>query len=348
MSSHRQDDLKITEQATEWLEIIDDATPQRRAAFIAWLKESPRHVGEFLAVAAISREFNHFDAERRIDIDALLAQNQPNVVALAQAERSEAKKASSVHREARFRKPIVGIAAAVVTVAIAVGWLLLEYSGQRYETEIGEQRSIGLPDGSLVFLNARSELTVDFSDRARDMRLLSGEALFKVARDPKRPFRVDVGSAIVQAVGTQFNINRRPQGITVSVLEGQIQLSNKVSDEMRKESNTQPDSINGGQEARITADGHVVGISTLNEAEVTAWQQRQLVFRSDRLADVAAEFNRYNHSPQIRVDGQTAQERRLTGIFDADDPESLVLFLADSDLSVRQEGSEVVITEPSD
>src|SRR5437016_3352650 len=85
MTLHRQEkNLNITERATEWLEMIDDATPQERAAFIAWLKESPRHVGEFLAVAAVYREFNGFDPARQIDVDALIEKSSSNVVALGE------------------------------------------------------------------------------------------------------------------------------------------------------------------------------------------------------------------------------------------------------------------------
>jgi hypothetical protein len=51
------------------------------------------------------------------------------------------------------------------------------------------------------------------------------------------------------------------------------------------------------------------------------------VFRNDSLADIAEEFNRYNRTLQMRVEGAEASDRRLSGVFDADAPESLLRFL---------------------
>ena len=67
----------------------------------------------------------------------------------------------------------------------------------------------------MVHLNTRSRVEVNFTGAARDIRLLEGEALFTVARDPARPFTVYAGTNIIQAVGTQFNVLRRPSGTTV-------------------------------------------------------------------------------------------------------------------------------------
>ena len=51
-------------------------------------------------------------------------------------------------------------------------------------------------DGSIVYLNARSRIRVDFSREARDVELDQGEAVFKVAHDTARPFRVHAAGAI--------------------------------------------------------------------------------------------------------------------------------------------------------
>ena len=71
----------------------------------------------------------------------------------------------------------------------------------------------------------------------------------------------------------------------------------------------------------------------------------RLVFRDDSLDAVATEFNRYN-SLQLRVDGDVAKNKHITGVFSADDPRSLVLFLErDADLSITTQGDEIVIRQ---
>ena len=67
------------------------------------------------------------------------------------------------------------------------------------------------------------------------------------------------------------------------------------------------------------------------------------VFRGEKLANVAAEFNRYNPK-HIRIEGEVAREKLLSGTFNADDPGSLMLFLGKlNDLAVQTRDEEFVI-----
>ncbi len=78
-------------------------------------------------------------------------------------------------------------------------------------------------------------------------------------------------------------------------------------------------------------------------AAAVAWRQRRLVFRAERLADIAAEFSRYSPHHIVPADA-IARERQVTGTFDADDPGSLVLFLERIDgLQVDRSGDDFVV-----
>src|SRR5690606_10612998 len=85
-------------------------------------------------------------------------------------------------------------AAAVLALAAGGGWWLLP-AGTGYETAIGEVRRLPLADGSVMTLNTASKARVVYSAGQRSVRLLEGEALFDVVRDPARPFVVDGGDA---------------------------------------------------------------------------------------------------------------------------------------------------------
>ena len=79
---------------------------------------------------------------------------------------------------------------------------------------------------------------------------------------------------------------------------------------------------------------------------IVAWRERRLIFRSEPLASIAAEFNRYNDT-QLLIEGPTTTARLVTGVFDADNPGALVAFLeGDPQLSVESRGNEVVIRGP--
>src|SRR5262249_20575532 len=119
------------------------------------------------------------------------------------------------------------LAASVVVLGV-LGWFAspLRYAaGTTYVTQLGEQRTFRLPDGSVLYLNTQSRATVSYSNIARDVQLEQGEALFAVAAESRRPFRVHTGTAVVQAIGTQFNVYRNLDATTVSVIEGRVKVS---------------------------------------------------------------------------------------------------------------------------
>ena len=75
-----------------------------------------------------------------------------------------------------------------------------------YATMTGELYSVPLPDGSLVTLNTRSAIRIDYSAQYRDIHLGEGEALFEAVEDIARPFRVIVDQAMVR--GGRHSVQR--------------------------------------------------------------------------------------------------------------------------------------------
>lgn len=60
--------------------------------------------------------------------------------------------------------------------------------------------------------------------------------------------------------------------------------------------------------------------------------------------DMAAEFNRYNKSLQIRLEGIEPDTFRFSGAFNADDPQSLAtLLMREPDLVIERRGSEIIV-----
>src|SRR5262249_32988482 len=138
----------------------------------------------------------------------------------------------------------------------------------------------------------------------------------------------------VRAVGTQFNVRHRPQGVEVAVIEGMVQVAAPDPASSKR--------LAAGEQVRVS--GRLIepqkGASV---SDVLAWRQRRLVFHHAPLADGAAEFNRYNRT-KIRIEGEAAQGIRLSGIFDADRPQALMLYAARNDqLAVEPQGGDWVI-----
>lgn len=347
MESHIDNDSRIAEQAFHWFGVLPHAGPQERAAFASWLKESPRHVGEFLMVTAVHRHYADLDRDRRIDVEALLAQETPNVVPLKeiplplpQGLRAQETLVPTLSEEPKRWGRLVGTAAAVLAIALGAHWMFFGGSGstgwQSYETRTGEVRSLKLEDGSTAHLNTQSRVEVRFARQSREVRLLAGEVLFDVKHNPARPFHVYAGPAVIEALGTQFDVYRHARNTKVSVLEGQVQISTEAPARQLAK-------LGAGEAADVTAGGHLIPLPRADTVKVTEWREHRLIFSDDTLADVVAEFNRYNRVPQFRIkDAATAQER-ITGVFDADKPESFILALNALDMEVDRTNTDEAI-----
>ena len=347
---NRRDTLRVAEEAAEWLEELAVGGTEARVEFAAWLRRSPRHIEEFLLMKALDREAQQLDPERLLAVPPMRADLLGNVAAL-ELDASPRRRGASVRARAASSWRWGSMAAGLLLMALGLLWLAtMPGSEKRIVTGIGEQRAIELDDGSIVQLNARSRLQVSFSSARRELHLMEGEALFKVARDASRPFLVRTPSAVIQAVGTQFNVYRRGGDTTVSVIEGTVRIEpvSAAGGAMRQAASAAAAQgaalFSAGEEARIVASG-ALSRAPSDVAAATAWRQRRLIFKGNALAEIADEFNRYNRGVQIRIEGEALRARRYGGTFDADDPQSLVDFLRPQPgLQIREEGAEIRIS----
>jgi transmembrane sensor len=346
----------LAQQASQWIETLRDPSAQQRAAFVAWLKDSPRNVRDFLLMLTIDQSLDTVDSKRLHDIESLLAAADTRVVDFPRMR---------VRRKAvetpRRRWKAAAVAASVVFASV-MSWLAWDYRSAHwteFETATGEQRAFELEDGSVVHLNTHSRAAIRFSERTREVRLLHGEALFRVRHDASRPFRVYTADAVIQAVGTQFNVYERPEGTVVAVIEGRVSVeavpaANAAAALMRAGGGPAHHSaaaasapagliVRSSEEAKINHAGNVSVQADLDVAEAVAWRERRLIFREQRLDVIAEQFNRYSRK-QIRLEGPEVMTRLYTGVFDADDVESLAqILMRDPQLIVESSNQAIVV-----
>lgn len=342
-------------QASGWVETMRHASPGDEMRFVAWLKESPRNVRDFLLMLSLDCALEKLDPERLHSIEGLIAKVDQRVRPLTLRPAAT----SAVAAAARSRRLRWAALAAGVLVA-AVGTLFwYAHLGfrdfQKFETATGEQRTFELEDGSVVSLNTHSRVAVRLTAHAREVRLLRGEALFHVAHDPSRPFLVSTDDAVVQAVGTQFDVYRRDDGTVVAVLEGRVNVTTAAQPPAASGSAAAPlagpeapraaavRSLSASQEAQVSHEGSVSIREVTNVSDTVAWRERRLIFRDQTLEQIIGEFNRYRTHP-IRLEGSGVSERVYSGVFDADDADSLLQVLArDPALAVERDGEATLV-----
>jgi transmembrane sensor len=336
MHLQRKIDGLLALRASEWFDLLPVATAEELRAFDAWLSESRLHVQEFLEIAEVEYQLQGVDPQRRHDLEALLARVSSEVPTL---RRDPVTTPRARSRGARRRLAMVSAAACASIFAVIVAWW--SHNSGQYVTGIGEQRELELADRSVVTLNADSKMAVHLGSASRQIDLLQGEAIFKVAHDAYRPFQVHARAGLVRAIGTQFDVYNGAGGDTrVAVLEGRVWL--KSEPEIATHSSTL--TLEVGQVADIDPDGAIRRLMNVAVTNVVAWRERRLVFDGASLEDMVAEFNRYNRGVQLRLEGIANDPRRYDGVFDATEPTALADLLArERDLVIEHRGSEIVI-----
>lgn len=124
---------------------------------------------------------------------------------------------------------LAGAAMALSSVLVMLLYLgngSLFSSPAPYELKTAQASSMqqALDDGSVVDIAPDSQLTVFFTADKRQVLQGQGAAYFAVAKDKQRPFEVRLDQASVVAVGTEFNIDRDPDLIDITVYEGAVQV----------------------------------------------------------------------------------------------------------------------------
>ena len=330
--------------AAHWLSVLSDenCTDAERRQFLVWLRASGQHVDEFLRLSRL----NSHVGRRELWPNATVA----DLIAAARAS-GEGNVATldyppDIVTPRRERKTARWAMAAAAACVFVVAGLIVgraqfdQWFSPEYLTAVGEQRSITLEDGSVVELNSQSRLRTRFSDDLRAVELLEGEAIFRVAKDHQRPFRVRTGATDIVAVGTAFNVKASDARTVVTVLEGRVRVNQR--DEAKSPS-AQAIKAAGefelavGDQLIVAKAQPAVRVSLQDTEKVTSWTDRRLIFEDTPLSSAAAEFGRYS-SRAIRIEDAKVGERKINGVFDATDPASLVEFLsADESLNVRSE-----------
>jgi transmembrane sensor len=214
------------------------------------------------------------------------------------------------------RMPIAwSLAAGLLVAVLGVAWIGLQQSGRWgatvYATNTGEVRRVRLEDGTQVDLSPRTRLEVRFVAASRDVVLRDGEALFTVTRNPARPFTVQARSGLIRVLGTSFNVHEGPGGVTVSVLEGSVEV-------MREQQPEIPLRLIPGQEAVYEDHGEIKRRAVGSMSHVGAWRVGLLEYRNETLERVVADANRYSEGRLVIVDEQL-NGLKLTAVFEAGD-----------------------------
>ena len=328
---------KVEQEASEWIARLDadDVTAEDRARFEAWRSAHPRNARAF---EELSRTWQRFLRAAPLAPEGTFEQSQQLQSAYAR------------------RRSWSGALAAAVILLTLVGGLYLRrpVAPPPFKTAVGEQLTVALPDGSSMELNSNSLARLDYSSGRRVIHLDRGEAFFKVAHDPRRPFWVTAGASWVRAVGTEFNVYLRQSSLQITVRDGTVQAGesrdSRLTDQPDEQKLAPWVTLTRGQQADLEANAaRQRALSPDELAEAVAWRTGTVYFENRPLAEVVAELNRYS-TEQLILEDDALRTLRVGGTFQTG-PQGVAalrrMLEQNYAVDVRHQGSDTHLHSPS-
>ncbi|WP_249676122.1 FecR family protein [Pseudomonas abieticivorans] len=313
MSAPRVDELTL--QAIDWLLRLEAKDPHHLQAFNQWLASSEAHRQAWQRVTGLLQQ-------PMADLQAVEARSPGQLNA--------ARQALNAPRSAQ-RRALLGGGLAAVLLGVTGGALVervTPLSGLLADlsTATGERKTVELPDGSRLSLNARSAVDIRFNGQRREVRLLQGEVQVDVAPDPQRPFIIATEQGEVRALGTRFLVRQDDGGSLASVQQHSVQLTTRNGQQRR---------IETGEAVWFSAEAiRPLPNSVATQAD---WRDGRIDIRDEPLGQLIEALRPYC-TGILRV-SPAAARLRVYGVYPLDDSARTLQSLADTfPISVRRYG----------
>jgi transmembrane sensor len=296
--------------------------------FERWLTADPAHRQAF---SQVEQEWRNLDRLSCFLGPTQYASSDEALLAVRQySARMDAERASRERRHRMNMRVAFGAVAAVVATMISLFWL-----GHANPTPYAQYTSTDRPvparleDGSLMYLNSNSHVSVRFTAALREVVLVEGEVFFDV-RHERREFEVFVAKSVVRATGTQFVVRKEGnQQVDTAVLRGSVEIRSPQCD-------CEPKllKLEAGHSATVKANQ--LRQSERSAAEVTrnfAWTKTLQL--DGTLVEAVSMFNLHNDI-QLVIGDPDLSSLPVAGFYDWSRPQAFAASLHDQGVSYRQ------------
>ncbi|HKJ43719.1 MAG TPA: FecR family protein [Sunxiuqinia sp.] len=182
--------------------------------------------------------------------------------------------------------------AAIFIVALAAGFYLNFLTShslgtiKQFHAENGSVSSVLLDDGSKIWLNANSTISLN-EQKNKVVAKLSGEAYFEIKHNEHRKFIIDLGKIKIRDLGTSFNISAYPEDdyFRTTLFNGKIAVLNSQNEAIK--------ALDVNQTFSYNQRNHTYKIEQLDPTVVTGWKENKFVFIDKPLAEICHEIEKW-------------------------------------------------------
>ena len=168
---------------------------------------------------------------------------------------------------------------------------------------------IQLPDGTHVCLGpgSRLEYPSEFRTDSRNVRL-EGQAFFDVAKDPSKPFRVQMNDVQVEALGTAFELfnYEDSEDMEAILVNGKIKVGFERDNKVVKEQIMSPN-----ERLIWHKNTNKVEVGQINADKYTSWRTGVLSFENENLAMIIPRLERW-YGRKIQCEESLLNNYRFT------------------------------------
>jgi transmembrane sensor len=206
--------------------------------------------------------------------------------------------------------------------------------GGDISTRNGSRTHLLLPDSTLVWLNAGSQIKYDKTYGATRREVyLTGEAFFNVARNAEKPFIIHTDRIDIKVLGTSFNIRSYPADKTTeaTLIHGSIEVSMRSRPGARVILKPNQKLIVAGEDSTLHriytgqpgpashSGSPMIILKPTYEQNTgtmieTSWIDNKLIFQNEEFGTLAKELERW-YGVSIRFTDPGQLQWHFTGTF---------------------------------
>ena len=238
--------------------------------------------------------------------------------------------------------------AAILIIGLLLG-LSVQYFKKTeavYFTSLAPKGSVSqmvLPDSSIVYLNAGSQLKYAMGDlKGKREVFLEGEAWFDVTKNEKKPFLVHTAFYDVKVLGTQFNVKayKTDDEITTTLEKGIVQITSSENPIQGLTTVLQP-----GEQLVYNTKNKTVNVKNVEPRMFTAWKDHKLIFINMNLKELFVILER-KYGVDIQVTNNLILDYHYDGtIKDETILEVMDLLKETLPIKYKIEGQSILITK---
>lgn len=249
----------------------------------------------------------------------------------------------------KFKKILPSLAASVLFIFISFAVFNYYESSkslykQDFYTKNEIKTNIKLPDDSIIDLDVKTKLHVDFYKDKRFVNLKEGKAIFSVKKDKNRVFQIINGKNQIEVLGTKFEVVSLNNTTKVNVIEGKVRVSH-IYNENKKAKNLII--LTKEQSLLLNQNGKILKQAKKEIRNIGNWKKGILKFQKATLQEVLKEFSRY-HDFEIEFQNYELTQLNISGVFTINKIEDFLDSLAEIyPIKIKKENEKIYILEKS-